>query len=227
MQSIRTVNIGVIIGSQRVVRIGPQVADFVVNTIKRAERSSNAESEQPATIKTNIETIDLAQVNLHLFDEPGIPNQIKSPEGYVHEHTRRWSRRIAALDGFVYVTAQRNWGIPAELKNAIDYLFNEWSGKPAVIVTYGGRGGQQCAAQLETVLKSIGVNDDDGKSVNMAFPSPEFRVAAFEGRDVGLDAEDDAGPWSEHGSKIVKAWYGLVGKVASSTAGRRPNGIPA
>lgn len=227
MQAIKTVNIGVVIGSQRVVRIGPQVADFVVNTIKRAERNNAESTRQQPTIKTNFETIDLAQVNLPLFDEPGIPNQIKSPEGYVHEHTRRWSRRIAALDGFVFVTAQRNWGIPAELKNAIDYLFNEWSGKPAVIVTYGGRGGQQCAAQLETVLRSIGVDVDDGKSVNMAFPSPEFRVAAFEGRDVGLDAEDDEGPWSEHGSEIVKAWYGLVGKVASSTAGRQLNGTPA
>lgn len=46
---------------------------------------------------------------------------------------------------------QYNWGYPAALKNALDYLYHEWLGKPAVIITYGTRGGGKAAAQLQQV----------------------------------------------------------------------------
>ena len=43
---------------------------------------------------------------------------------------------------------QYNWGYPASLKNALDYLYHEWTGKPAGIISYGGHGGGKAAAQL-------------------------------------------------------------------------------
>lgn len=46
---------------------------------------------------------------------------------------------------------QYNWGYPAALKNALDYLYREWNNKPAAIVSYGGRGGGKAAAQLREV----------------------------------------------------------------------------
>ena len=46
---------------------------------------------------------------------------------------------------------QYNWGYPASLKNALDYLFPEWNGKPAGIISYGGRGGGKAAAHLAEV----------------------------------------------------------------------------
>lgn len=204
-------NVGLIIGSQRVVRIGPQVASFVQQTIQDTTRDGTTSQEERA--KTNITVIDLADQKLPLFDEPGIPQQIRSTEDYVHEHTRAWARRIAALDGFVFVSAQRNWGIPAELKNAIDYLFHEWMGKPAMIVTYGGHGGGQCAEQLKTVLGSIKMRIKD-QTVNMSFPSPEFRVKAFKGEHLGLDAGDASSPWSEHRSEILRLWDDLVNDMS-------------
>lgn len=204
-------NVGLIIGSQRVVRIGPQVASFVQNTIQNATQDRAAIQEGRVT--TNITIVDLADQKLPLFDEPGIPQQIRSPEDYVHEHTRAWARRIATLDGFVFVSAQRNWGIPAELKNAIDYLFHEWRGKPAMIVTYGGHGGGQCSEQLRTVLGSIGMRIKE-QTVNMSFPSPDFRVKAFRGEDLGLDAGDSSGPWSEHQSEIVRLWDNLINDMS-------------
>ena len=36
------------------------------------------------------------------------------------------------------------------------------------------------------------------RQVNMAFPSAEFRGRAFRGRELGLDARDENGPWAEH-----------------------------
>lgn len=41
------------------------------------------------------------------------------------------------------------------MKNALDHLYREWAGKPAMIVTYGGHGGNKCAAQLHQVLTGL------------------------------------------------------------------------
>nr|POE88029.1 nad(p)h-dependent fmn reductase lot6 [Quercus suber] len=147
MAAPSTFRVGIIIGSTRVHRVGPEVAKFVLDTITAREQKTNVEVEY--------DLIDLKTHDLPIFDEPGIPNQIESSEGYQHEHTRVWSRRIAACDAIVFTSAQRNWGIPAELKNAIDYLFHEWKGKPGMLVTFGGHGGEQVAMHLKMVLGAI------------------------------------------------------------------------
>jgi len=48
----------------------------------------------------DVELVDLAEVNLPLFDEPEHPRLQK----YQHEHTKRWSERVARADAFVLVT---------------------------------------------------------------------------------------------------------------------------
>jgi NAD(P)H-dependent FMN reductase len=97
------------------------------------------------------EVIDLRQWPLPLGDEPEVP----ATGIYIHEHTRRWSRKIAAADGYIFVTPQYNWGYPAALKNALDHLFKEWNGKAAVIVSYGHHGGTKAAGQLRQVLEGL------------------------------------------------------------------------
>ena len=84
-------------------------------------------------------------------DEPAVP----AAGGYAFDHTHAWSRKIAAAGAFVFVTPQYNWGYPAPLKNALDHLYEEWRGKPAVIVTYGGHGGVRCAMQLRQVTEGL------------------------------------------------------------------------
>ncbi|KAK3936415.1 flavoprotein-like protein [Diplogelasinospora grovesii] len=206
--SIRpTFKVGIIIGSQRVVRAGPQITDFVLDTIK----THHATADGPDIA---FDVIDIAALNLPLFDEPGVPQKITSPEGYAHEHTRQWSRRVAALDAFVFVSPQYNWGIPAGLKNAIDYLFNEWKGKPAMVVTYGGHGGDKCAAQLKTVLGG-GIDMRVAETaVNLSFPGREFLVKAATGKPLGLSASDDASPWADQRGKIVGVWEDMVKMLA-------------
>ena len=54
-----------------------------------------------------------------------------------------------------HVSPQYNWGYPAALKNALDHVYKEWNGKPLVIVTYGGHGGDKCAAQLRQVAGGL------------------------------------------------------------------------
>ncbi|WP_274380826.1 NADPH-dependent FMN reductase [Dyella acidiphila] len=93
------------------------------------------------------EVLDLADWPLPMDDEPGLPHAGQ----YVQPHTRAWSEKIVGADAVVFVTPQYNWGYPAPLKNAIDHLYQEWRGKPAAIISYGGHGGTKCAEQLRQV----------------------------------------------------------------------------
>ncbi len=108
----------VIAGSVRPRRICIQVANWV------------AAAGREATDLT-FEVVDLKDWPLPMDDEPEIP----AAGGYALDHTRAWSRKIAEAPGFVFVTPQYNWGYPAPLKNALDHLYQEWAGKPAMIVT--------------------------------------------------------------------------------------------
>ena len=54
------------------------------------------------------------------------------------------------------VTPEYNFSYPAPLKNAIDYLHQEWLYKPAAIVSYGGvAAGTRSAQALKLVLTSL------------------------------------------------------------------------
>lgn len=128
----------VILGSVRAGRICPTLASWVVGIGQ-------------ASTRLRFELVDLADWPLPAGDEPGIP----ALGAYTQEHTRAWSRRVAGADAFVIVTPQYNWGYPAVLKNAIDHLYKEWAGKPLVIVSYGGHGGDKCAAQLRQVAEGV------------------------------------------------------------------------
>lgn len=135
---IHASDILVIIGSVRPRRIAPAVARWVADIGAQV-------------LGPGLELVDLKDWPLPMDDEPAIPAQGL----YAAGHTQAWSRKIAAAKGFVFVTPQYNWGYPAVLKNALDHLYAEWSGKPAVIVTYGGHGGGRCAGQLRQVLKGL------------------------------------------------------------------------
>lgn len=130
--------IGVVIGSTRPTRICPGIAGWVRDA---------AQQQSPL----RYELIDLAEINLPFLDEPLKPALGK----YEHEHTRAWSRLISSYSGFVFVFPQYNWGYPAPLKNALDFLYYEWHDKPAASVTYGTRGGSKGASQFHSVLEGV------------------------------------------------------------------------
>jgi NAD(P)H-dependent FMN reductase len=128
----------VIAGTIRPQRISPQVAAWVAD-------HGAAFTQRP------IEQIDLQDWPLPMDDKPAMPQT----GVYANDHTQAWSRKIAEAAGFIFVTPQYNRGYPAPLKNALDHLYREWTGKPAMIVTYGGHGGGHCAAQLKVVFEGL------------------------------------------------------------------------
>lgn len=81
-----------------------------------------------------VEPLDLAEIDLPLFDEPKHPRFGE----YTHDHTRAWSATIDRADAFVVVTPEYDHGPPAALINAFQYLVREWAYKPIGFVSYGG-----------------------------------------------------------------------------------------
>jgi len=132
--------IGIITGSTRPNRRSPDAARWVLET---ARKRSDAEYE----------LVGVQRCELPLLDEPMPPSMGK----YQHPHTKRWAAKIASLDAFVFVSPEYNHGIPAALKNAIDFLFAEWKDKAAGFVSYGGAGGARAVEQLRLVLAEVHV----------------------------------------------------------------------
>lgn len=98
-----------------------------------------------------IELIDLGELALPMMDEPNHP----SMRQYTQEHTKKWSAAMEEADAFIFVTAEYNFSYPAPLKNALDYLSQEWANKPAGIVSYGGiSGGTRAWNRLKADLSS-------------------------------------------------------------------------
>ncbi|OJJ42680.1 hypothetical protein ASPZODRAFT_1286731 [Penicilliopsis zonata CBS 506.65] len=185
--------IGLIVCSQRKPRAGLQISQLVLQSIQSLQ-----------TADVSIEPIDLAEWQLPLCDEPGIPSQIGSAREYVHEHTRRWSAEISRFDGFVFVTPQYNWGYPAGVKNAIDYLFNEWKGKVGMVVSYGGHGGGKAAEQLVQVLRGVRMKPVE-RTVGLTFPSREFLARAAAGEELSLE-----GVWEGEMEEVKRLFIEMV-----------------
>src|ERR1700675_4314155 len=130
--------VGIITGSTRPNRKSLDVAKWV---LEAAQERGDAEYE----------LIDIKDFELPLLDEPMPPSMGK----YQLPHTKRWAAKIASLDAFVFVSPEYNHGIPAALKNAIDFLFAEWKDKAAGFVSYGGAGGARAVEQLRLVMAEV------------------------------------------------------------------------
>jgi NAD(P)H-dependent FMN reductase len=129
----------VVIGSVRPGRIGLSVALWVHEHI--TERGG-----------FEIDFVDLAELNLPMVDERRLPKA----QQYGRSHTVQWSARVEQADAFLFVSPEINSSFSPALKNALDFLFHEWSRKPVGIVSYGGRGGGAFGtAALRPVLSEL------------------------------------------------------------------------
>lgn len=132
--------IGIVLGSTRNGRFAERPAAWLQRIF--AEREGVA-----------VELVDLRDYPLPFFDEPKSP--LREPSK--HEVAVRWARKVAELDAFVFVHGEYNHGIPASLKNALDYLYREWNRKPAAFVSYGNAGGARAVEQLRLNLVELQV----------------------------------------------------------------------
>ncbi len=134
------IKIGIVLGSTRPGRKSEVIGHWI---LEHARRRTDAE----------FEIVDIAEYGLPLLDEPMPPSMGQ----YKNAHTKAWSARIAGLDGYIFVTPEYNHGPSGALKNAIDFLFEEWNNKAAGFVGYGSAGALRAVEQLRLVLAATQV----------------------------------------------------------------------
>ncbi len=136
----------------------------------------------------DVEVADLAELALPMFDEPHHPRLRR----YTHDHTRRWSEVVRRADAFAFVTPEYNFGYPASLKNAIDYLHEEWKYKPVGFVSYGGiAAGTRAVQQLKqvvTALRMLPVGEAVSIPFHTQFIDEQGHVQANEVMEQAADA---------------------------------------
>jgi NAD(P)H-dependent FMN reductase len=126
--------IGIILSTTREGRFAAKVADWLLELVAAHKDLA-------------FEIVDLRHYPLPFFDER------KSPlwEASKNDVARRWTKKIESFDGYLFVTAEYNHGVPAVLKNAIDYVAREFARKPAAYVGYGGVGAARAIEQLRLI----------------------------------------------------------------------------
>ncbi|MDP1702781.1 MAG: NADPH-dependent FMN reductase [Aestuariivirga sp.] len=123
---MRKLKAGIVISTTRASRFGHKPAEWVKSIA--AERSDMA-----------VEILDLRDYPMRFFDEVA----------------QRWQKKVAEFDGFVFVAAEYNHGIPAVLMNALDYAYPEWNKKAAALVGYGAVGGSRAVEQLRLIAAEL------------------------------------------------------------------------
>ncbi len=135
-----SMKIGVVISTTRPTRVGHHVANWFMQKV-----SGNPDLE--------FELIDLKEVDLPFLSEPESP----STGHYTQDKVIAWSKKVEGLDGFVFITAEYNNGIPAPLKNAFDTIYHEWDRKPVAFIGYGTYGATRAVEQLVNVTAKVGM----------------------------------------------------------------------
>lgn len=128
-----TLSIKVIAGSTREGRFSDKATLWIAEELKK----------QPGL---QVEVLDLRDYEMPFFNEAATPSYKPAP--YTNEAVARFTAKIAEGDAFVMVTPEYNHGPSAVLKNAIDWVAQEWNNKPVGFVSYGSVGGARAVEQL-------------------------------------------------------------------------------
>lgn len=188
-------SVALITMSTRTPRVGPQVASLIHSILS---------SDPASTTNLTISPIDLATFNLPVFDEPVIPAMVPASATFTHAHSKAWSSAVAPHDAYVLVIPEYN-GMAGGTKNAIDYLKNEWDGKPVLVVSYGIQGGKIASEQVSGTLERMGLRVTTTRPNLVFFGShgPELYSAMLKG-ELG---EETRKQWEgEERGTILKAF---------------------
>src|SRR5258705_3251646 len=133
--------ISVIVGSTRDGRFSEKPARWILEHLKKRDG-------------VDARLLDLRDFPMPFFDQPATPGMPGRPP-YDNEVVRKWTAAIAQSDGFVFVTPEYNYGPPAVLKNAIDWVYPGWNRKAAGFVSYGSAMGARAVQQLRQIMVEV------------------------------------------------------------------------
>lgn len=102
-----------------------------------------------------VELVDVATYSLPIFDEPISPAYAPN----TNKQAKKWGAKIAEADGYIFVTAEYNHGVPGVFKNAVDFLYPEWNNKAVGFVGYGSAGGSRAIEQWRAISAELQMAD--------------------------------------------------------------------
>jgi NAD(P)H-dependent FMN reductase len=140
MTNNTSLHIKVIAGSTREGRFSDKAAAWIAEEIKKKEGVA-------------VEVLDLRDYDMPFFNEPVSPSFKQEP--YKNEAVARFTKKIEEGDAFVIVTPEYNHGTSAVLKNALDWVYQEWNNKPVAFMSYGSVGGARAIEQLRLVAVEL------------------------------------------------------------------------
>lgn len=153
-------NIGIILGSTREGRVSPQVGEWVKSI---ADKRGDA----------NYEIVDIKDFNLPFLGEADAPG------------IAEWNKKLASLDGFVFIVQEYNHSITGVLKNALDLAREAWNNKAAGIVSYGSTGGARAAEHLRGIMGELMIADVRTHPTLSLFH--DFEDGEFKPQDLHLE----------------------------------------
>ncbi len=125
--------IKIILGSTRPMRFSEYPGRWIFGILKKREG-------------VDAELLDLRDYEMPFFDEAQSPSSKKEP--YKNEAVARWTGRIAEADAFIIVSPEYNRGPSGVLKNALDWVYQEWGRKAVAFISYGTVGGARAVEAL-------------------------------------------------------------------------------
>lgn len=155
--------IAILYGSSRPSKVGQHVAKWVEN---------NADFSDVET-----ELINLEDQNLPIVPEATSPMMVEN-RNYQNESIQKWSDKISEFDGYIIINAEYNLGYTPLLKNAIDVLFHEWTGKAVAYISYGSYPKSTSTEQLRVVMSAFKSNQVE-PTVHI---SPSYKVISEDGQ---------------------------------------------
>lgn len=127
------IKIKIIMGSTREGRFSDKAAKWIDEEVKKYDEIST-------------EIIDLRDYEMPFFNEVATPSSKEEP--YKNEAVVRFTAKIKEADAFIIVTPEYNRGTSAVLKNALDWVYQEWNNKPVAFLGYGVVGAARAIEQL-------------------------------------------------------------------------------
>jgi NAD(P)H-dependent FMN reductase len=156
--------IAIVIGTTRATRFGERPARWIRDIAAGRD-------------DMDVEVVDLRDFPMPFFDEVASNAWVPS----ANEVAKRWQKKVAEFDGYIFVTAEYNHGIPAVLKNALDYAYPEWNRKAAAFVGYGAVGGSRAVEQLRLVAAELQLATT---RTGVYVQGADFMAALKEGKDL-------------------------------------------
>lgn len=159
-----TPRIGIIIGSTREGRFADTPANWLIEI---ANRRGDAQFEM----------VDLRDYPMPFFEEARSPAAVPP----ANPAALAWGRKMAELDGYIFLTAEYNHSVTGVLKNALDYAYTEFNRKPASFLGYGGVGGARAVEQLRLILAELQIAS---LKFNVHINAHEFMGVMMQGKTL-------------------------------------------